>query len=94
MPSARRAAMKAIELDPRFREAQCSMADIALHFDRDWTRADQEYQAAIDAIRLRARLSLYSNFSSQKGSTTPRGCPSLHALEIDPLSLITIVWAE
>ncbi|MCU1297901.1 MAG: tetratricopeptide repeat protein, partial [Acidobacteriaceae bacterium] len=44
MPSARRAALKAIELDPNLAEAHASFADVLLHFDRDWQAADREYR--------------------------------------------------
>ena len=94
MPLARRAAMKAIELDPDSAEAHASMADIALHFDRDWSRADQEYQAA---IRCNPSYALgyhwYSNLLVAKGQHDAARLSIMHALEIDPLSLITIVWA-
>jgi TolB-like protein/Tfp pilus assembly protein PilF len=94
MPSARRAALKAIELDPHSAEAHASMADISLHFDRDWTRADQEYQAA---IRCNPGYALgyhwYSNLLVAKGQHDAARLSIMHALEIDPLCLITIVWA-
>lgn len=38
---------KAIQLDPNLAEAHVSLADVLLHFDRDWQGADCEYRRAI-----------------------------------------------
>jgi len=94
MPSARRAALKAVELDPNSAEAHTSLADILFHFDRDWSRADQEYQAA---IRCNPGYALgyqwYANLLLAKGQHDAAHIAIMHALDIDPVSLVTIVWA-
>jgi len=94
MPSARRAALKALELDPYSAEAHTSFADILFHFDRDWIRADQEYQVA---IRCNPGYALgyqwYANLLLAKGQHEAAHNAIMQALEIDPVSLVTIVWA-
>ena len=94
MPSARRAALKALELDPYSAEAHTSLADILFHFDRDWIRADQEYQVA---IRCDPRYALgyqwYANLLLAKGQHEAARLAIMQALDIDPVSLVTIVWA-
>lgn len=46
-PAARRAATRAIELDPGSAEAQTSLAYIKVRYDRDWAGAEQQYKHAI-----------------------------------------------
>jgi TolB-like protein len=94
MPSARRAALKAIELDPMLAEAHASLADILLHFDRDWQAADQEYRRS---IRCNPGYALgyhwYANLLSARGQHEAAQIAIMQALEIDPVSIITQVWA-
>ena len=94
IPSARRAALRALELDPYSAEAHTSLADILFHFDRDWIRADQEYQVA---IRCDPRYALgyqwYANLLLAKGQHEAARLAIMQALDIDPVSLVTIVWA-
>jgi tetratricopeptide (TPR) repeat protein len=94
MPSARRAALKAVELDPTLAEAHASLADILLHFDRDWQAADQEYRRS---IRCNPGYALgyhwYANLLSARGQHEAAQIAIMQALEIDPVSIITQVWA-
>jgi tetratricopeptide (TPR) repeat protein len=94
MPAARRAALKAIELDPDLAEAHASLADIQFHFDRDWHGADLEYRRAIECNPDYAlSYHWYANLLAAKGQHEAAHIAIMHALEIDPVSLITLVWA-
>jgi tetratricopeptide (TPR) repeat protein len=94
MPVARRAAFKALELDPALAEAHASLADIMLHFDRDWDGADREYRKAIQCNPGYALgYHWYSNLLAAKGQHEAAQIAIMQALEIDPASPITQVWA-
>ena len=94
MPAARRAALKAIELDPNLAEAHVSLADVLLHFDRDWQGADREYRRAIQCNPDYALgYHWYSNLLAAKGQHQAAHLAVMNALELDPVSVITLVWA-
>jgi len=94
MPSARRAAQKAIELDPNLAEAHTSLADVLLHFDRDWCGADHEYRRSIECNPGYALgYHWYANLLTARGQHEAAHIAIMHALEIDPVSIITLVWA-
>jgi tetratricopeptide (TPR) repeat protein len=94
MPSARRAALKAIELDPTLAEAHASLGDVLLHFDRDWHGADREYRCAIQCNPEYALgYHWYANLLAAKGNHEAAHIAIMRALDIDPVSLITVVWA-
>lgn len=94
MPSARRAALKAIELDPNLAEAHASLADVFLHFDRDWQAADHEYRRSIECNPDYALgYHWYANLLAARGQHDAAHIAIMHALEIDPVSIITLVWA-
>jgi len=94
MPSARRAALKSIELDPNLAEAHVSLADVLLHFDRNLQAADHEYRRAIQCNPDYALgYHWYANLLSAKGQHEAAHMAIMHALEIDPVSIITLVWA-
>jgi tetratricopeptide (TPR) repeat protein len=94
MPGARRAALKAIELDPNLAEAHASLADIHLHFDRDWQAAECEYRRAIQCNPGYAvGYHWYSNLLAARGQHAAAHIAIMQALEIDPVSPITRVWA-
>jgi tetratricopeptide (TPR) repeat protein len=94
MPAARRAALKAIELDPDLAEAHASLADIEFHFDRDWQSAEVEYRRAIECNPSYAlSYHWYANLLAAKGQHEAAHMAIMQALEIDPVSLITLVWA-
>lgn len=46
-PKARRAAEKALELDPLFAEAHAAMAEIRLYYDWDWKGAERSFRRAL-----------------------------------------------
>jgi len=94
MPAARRAAQKAIELDPHSAEAHASLADVFLHFDRDWQAADREYRRAIECNPDYALgYHWYANLLAARGQHEAAHMAIMHALEINPVSIITLVWA-
>ena len=94
MPSARRAAQRAIELDPNLAEAHASLADVYLHFDRDWQAADREYRRCIQCNPDYALgYHWYANLLSARGQHEAAHMAIMHALEINPVSIITLVWA-
>jgi len=94
MPEARKAAKRAIELDPSAAEAHASLADVFFHFDRDWQSADREYRRA---IRCNPEYALgyhwYANLLSARGQHDAANSAIIHALKINPVSVITLVWA-
>src|SRR5579863_7327821 len=94
MPSARRAAQRAIELDPNLAEAHASLADVLLHFDRDWQAADHEYRRSIQCNPDYALgYHWYANLLSARGQHDAAHMAIMHALDINPVSIITLVWA-
>jgi tetratricopeptide (TPR) repeat protein len=94
MPAARRAAQKAINLDPNLAEAHASLADVFLHFDRDWQAADREYRRSIQCNPDYALgYHWYANLLSARGQHEAAHMSIMHALEINPVSIITLVWA-
>jgi tetratricopeptide (TPR) repeat protein/TolB-like protein len=94
MPSARRAAQRAIELDPNLAEAHASLADVLLHFDRDWQGADHEYRRSIQCNPDYALgYHWYANLLSARGQHEAAHMAIMRALEINPVSIITLVWA-
>ena len=94
MPSARRAAQRAIELDPNLAEAHASLADVFLHFDRDWQAADREYRRSIQCNPDYALgYHWYANLLSARGQHEAAHMAIMHALQINPVSIITLVWA-
>lgn len=94
MPLARRAALKAIELGPDLAESHASLADVLLHFDRDWAAAEREYRRSIQCNPGYALgYHWYSNLLAARGQHEAAHLAIMHALEIDPVSIITQVWA-
>lgn len=94
MPAARRAAQKAIQLDPDLAEGHASLADILFHFERNWQGADCEYRRAIQCNPGYATgYRWYANLLAAKGLHESAHIAIMHSLEIDPVSPITLVRA-
>lgn len=94
MPAARKAALKAVELNPGLAEAHASLADVMLHFDRDWQGAEHEYRRTIQCNPSYALgYHWYSNLLAARGQHDAAHIAIMNALEIDPVSVITLVWA-
>ncbi len=65
-----------------------------LHFDRDWQGADHEYRRSIQCNPDYALgYHWYANLLAAKGQHEAAHIAIMHALEIDPVSIITLVWA-
>lgn len=93
MPAARRAAQIAVDLDPYSAEARTSLADVFFHFDRDWNRADQEYQAAIQCNpQYGLAYHWYANLLVARGQHEAAHIAIMKALDLDPISPITNAW--
>jgi tetratricopeptide (TPR) repeat protein len=94
MPSARNAALRSIELNPNLAEAHASFGDVLLHFDRDWQAADREYRLAIQCNPEYALgYHWYSNLLAGRGEHDAAEVAIMQAVELDPVSIICLVWA-
>jgi tetratricopeptide (TPR) repeat protein len=94
MPHARRAALTAIELNSNLAEAHVSLADVLLHFDRDWDGAEREYRRAIQCNPDYALgYHWYSNLLAARGQHDAAHAAIMNALDLNPVCIITTVWA-
>jgi len=92
-PKAKRAAMRALELDTTLAEAHVSLAHIALEFDHDWEAAERGYRRA---IQLKPAYAVahhwYGGFLSAMGRHEEALREGQTARSLDPLSLIIQTW--
>jgi TolB-like protein/DNA-binding winged helix-turn-helix (wHTH) protein/lipoprotein NlpI len=89
MASARAAAVRAIELDPRLAEAHNALAVIAEDYDYDWRTAGQEFQRAIQLNPNYATAhQWYGMCLAYQGRFTEALAESERARALDPLSSI------
>jgi serine/threonine-protein kinase len=87
-PKAKKAALKAIELDDTLADAHASLAHIMVHYDWDWHAAEEEYRRAIELNPGCAMAHyVYSSFLKYMGRYEESLREITHALELDPLSL-------
>jgi len=89
LPEWRRAASRALELDPSSAEARASLADVSYEFEWDFSAAEREFQKAIALNSNYATAhQWYSNFLS----VSKRFDESLEEIErarrLDPLNLV------
>jgi len=64
------------------------------HFDRDWQGAEHEYRRTIQCNPSYALgYHWYSNLLAARGQHDAAHIAIMNALEIDPVSIITLVWA-
>jgi TolB-like protein/DNA-binding SARP family transcriptional activator/Flp pilus assembly protein TadD len=88
-PRARDAALRALELDPSLAAAHATLGYVALYYEWDWERAEDEFRRA---IRLAPSYSTahqwYANFLTARGRFQEAESAMLRAQELDPLSLI------
>lgn len=91
MPMARAAATKAIELDDTLAEAHASLGYVALTFDWDWARAEQEFRRALELNPSSPRAHAgYAEYLLFVGGRTDEGLQELHrAYALDPLLPLT-----
>lgn len=93
MHAAHGAALKAAALDPLSAEAHASLADTFFHFERNWARAEVEYQAAIQCDPNYAlTYHWYGNLLAVKGQHEAAQSALARAVDLDPTP-ITIAWA-
>ena len=91
MPKARRAAKRALELDPDSAEAHTSMALITQNFDWDWKKAEQEYRRAIELNPNYATAHhWYAEALALQGRFEEAFREIDEARRLDPLSLIIL----
>ena len=89
MPQAKEAALRAAALDPGLAEGHCSLASIYVLYDREWTKAEQEF---LRALKLNPRyvqnLTWYAGFYlvHARGRFDEGIAVARKAIEIDPLS--------
>ena len=88
-PRAKAAATRALELDPALAEAHASLGYSTLFYDRDWTAAEREFQAAIALNPAYASgHQWYGWYLLAMGRFDEALAAMRRASEIDPLSLI------
>jgi TolB-like protein/Tfp pilus assembly protein PilF len=87
-PQAKAAAMRALEIDPRLAQAYASLGFVSYRFDWDWTRAEQDFNRAIE---LSPSYSTAHHWYGESLAVTGRFEESIAALrraqELDTLSL-------
>jgi tetratricopeptide (TPR) repeat protein len=88
-PEAKRAAQKALELDPNCGEAHAALGWIATGFDWDWTAAERAFQRAIELQPQYGPVHIwFSHFLRAMDRTEESLAESRRALECDPLGLV------
>jgi TolB-like protein/DNA-binding winged helix-turn-helix (wHTH) protein/Tfp pilus assembly protein PilF len=87
LPKAKRAAMKALELDPSLAEAHTSLATVKLAYDWDWPGAEKEFK---EALALNPNYSTahhwYSHYLVPMGRLDEAIKELERARELDPFS--------
>jgi TolB-like protein/DNA-binding winged helix-turn-helix (wHTH) protein/Tfp pilus assembly protein PilF len=92
-PHAKVAVTKALSLDDSLAEAHTSLAFVSLYYDRDWTRAEREFQRGIDLNpNYASGHHWYAEFLSLVGRHEQAIAESGRARELDPLSNIINTW--
>ena len=88
MPKAKRAARRALELDPTLAEGHTSLGIVTFFYDWDWAFAERELQ---EAIRLNPNYARahhgYAGLLTALNRPQEAVVQAQRALEIDPLSL-------
>ena len=89
MAKAKKAATKALELDPRLAEAHASLAYRTTHHDWDWPTAEAQFRRAIELNpNYAVAHHWYSHFLTALGRTEESLSASQRCLELDPLDLV------
>ncbi len=87
-PKAKKAAVRALELDEALAEAHTSLASIMENYDWDWAGAEEQYQRAIDINPGYATAhEWYASFLRNMGRHEEAVEEIHRAVELDPLSL-------
>jgi DNA-binding winged helix-turn-helix (wHTH) protein/TolB-like protein/Tfp pilus assembly protein PilF len=88
-PQAKKAAMRALELDERLAEAHAALGLIQTSYDWDWTGAESEYRRAIELNpNYETAHQWYSEYLSGQGRHEEAIAEIRRAKEINPVSLI------
>ena len=85
---AREAATKALGIDEKLAEAHTSLAIVKMEYEWDWAGAEREFKRAIELNPNSDEAHhQYSHYLTAVGRTRESLDESLHALELNPLSL-------
>ncbi len=85
---AKKAALKAIELDNLLAEPHASLAFIAETYDWDWPGAEREYKQALELSPSNAQAhNWYAGYLTYTGRFNEGIAEAMRARELDPLSL-------
>ena len=88
LPKARKAALKALEIDETLAEAHSSLALIYVYFDHDWSRAEQEFEKALELNPdLPTAHQRYGSYLTYMGRFEESIREYETALKLDPFSL-------
>ena len=88
LSDARKAALKAIELDNSLAEPHASLAFIEETYDWNWPAAEKEYQQALELNPGYAQAhNLYAGYLTYTGRFNDAIAEAMRARELDPLSL-------
>jgi len=88
MPSAKQAALKALELDPNLANAHATLGDIHLLFDWDWMAAESEYRRALETNPNSPQAQLgYTSYLSTVGRHDEAISHAEIVNRVDPLAL-------
>ena len=88
MPLARKAALRAMRLDPGAGEPHASLGDILLHYDWDWAASEREHEQAIALSPAFATAYLWgSEAQVLNGDLTGALSRLQRARSLDPLSM-------
>jgi Tfp pilus assembly protein PilF len=88
MPKAKKAALKALELDPSLPDAYSALASVNWIYDWDWEAADQMFRRAIELNPNSADAhSSYGIYLSAMGRHAEAIAQGRRAAELDPLDL-------
>ena len=89
MPNARRAAVRALELDESLAEAHTSLAFVKMQYDREWEIAEREYKRAIEHNPGYATAHhWYAYLLMSEGRSAEALTQIQLARESDPLSIV------
>ena len=91
MPKAKTAALRALAIDETLAEAHTSLARVLQVYDWNWKEAEQEYKRAIELNpRYATAHQWYGGYLERTGRLNEAIAERKLALELDPLSTITI----
>lgn len=91
MPKGKAAALRALELDDTLAEAHTSLGRMTFYFDWDWTGSEKSIQRAIELnVNYSYAHGTYALLLSLLGRHAEAIREARRALELDPVSLLTI----